>query len=327
MDSQNQVSTVRYLKGNRDFKFFKDPLEETQSMFNYDLERIARDAMTYTAQRRTAELPAELRLEVMKASVLYHRCTKELEDLSKVENVEAGAVHLFDGEHIKQSDRAIYDALKEAADQAFLGHSIFTVHMDPGRLGLDLTGDLPEALLARIHYIHVCACMLPPEEHDRGLISLAEAWDSVKVSLPNLKACVLTLEVHTCDSEWSPRNLATHVVSDDITRFSTKLLKKKNPNYELGTVFAYLFEEFAEKFPASKCLVRMMHAHYDSKTRISQYNYGPLVSVEGAEDVRLQTVSRGERMLEQTYKLARTSEVQKQDRSDVHLWLQSEQRT
>lgn len=86
-------------------------------MFPYDLKLISRDIMTWSAQRRMADLPAELQLQTMKAGVIQHSSMKKI---AKVKNWKDEASSLFDGEYIKHLARDAYDAIQQAAEEAFL---------------------------------------------------------------------------------------------------------------------------------------------------------------------------------------------------------------
>lgn len=227
-------------------------------------------------------------------------------------------MQLFDGEHIKQSDKAVYNILKEAADEAFLGNSIFKVSLDIFRASV-FTNNIPESLLARIRYLHVRAYLSSSEWQDEHLSFLTETWERVKACPWNLKACVLTLEVRTCENPscWlATRTFAVSTV-DQTTQFSAELLGKTNAGLDLGTILAAVFEDFADKLPASCCYVRIVQAHFDTTSAILTRSYGPLLAVQRAEHVGLDPISHGERMLDQAYRFARTSELRRQDRSGV----------
>lgn len=104
---------------------------------------------------------------------------------------------------------------------------------------------------------------------------------------------------------------------DQTTQFSAELLEKTNADLDLGTILAALFEYFADKLPASRCYVRILQAHFDTKSAILTRSYGPLLAVQRAEHVGLDPASHGETMLDQAYRFARTSELRRQDRSGV----------
>lgn len=135
----------------------------------------------------------------------------------------------------------------------------------------------------------------------------------------NLKACVLTIEVRTCKDPSFQSGTHAFAVStvDQTTQFSAELLKKTNAGLDLGTILAVAFEDFAEKLPALRCYVRIVNAHFDIQSAIVTRSYGPLLAVQRAEHVGLDPVSHGESMLDQAYRFARTSELRRQDCSDI----------
>ena len=85
--------------------------------------------MTESAQMRmtNASFPQELRLQVMKASVRYHSSTVNLspETHGKTNFLTNNAKSLFDTQH---TFGAVYDTLKELAEQALLETAIFKLH-------------------------------------------------------------------------------------------------------------------------------------------------------------------------------------------------------
>lgn len=300
-------------------------------MFPYDLQRIARDAMTYTAQRRTSKLPAELRMQIMQACVFYDTPTSE--SIISVTGLREMAAALFDGGHIQLSDRAVYDVLQESAEQAFLENVMFSFMLYTHHPRMDPIRNLPDSLLAQMRYIQIYLCVPPWKDVYKPKIKeLARAWNLAKRHFPSLKTCVLTLELRTTDlgSYLLKEDETAHILTDHDTQFSPELLRKNTHEDKLlGTTIADVLDGFAEKGLATKCFARIVHRQLDTteldtmdlytidgsiayKTRTrtrTRTAYGPLVSVRRAEGSGLQGGSLGARMLAQMYQLARTGEV------------------
>lgn len=283
-------------------------------MHNYDLRRIARDAMTYGAQRRTAKLPAELRLQIMQAGVIY-KYNPPRENIFSVANVGQKAEALFHGEHLRFSDSAVHDVLQGAAEQAYLDKILFTVVLMIDCPNQDLARSIPESLLAQVKHLHIRICV-PPSQDDYGpkIEELAKTWDLVKLRMSSLKACVLTLELRTVKKvpNGPEFNDAVHFIRDQDTRVSPELLTTNTlEGANVGTILADILDGFVEKYLATRCLARIAHTQLytgNSVTR-SATSYGPLELVRRSEKSGPHDPSEGTRMLAQMYQLVRTVKV------------------
>lgn len=228
--------------------------------------------MTYGAQRRTAKLPAELRLKIMQAGVFYQH-NPPREKIFSIRNVDLKAEALFDGEHMKFADRAVYDVLQEAAEQALLDNIMFNVVLLIGCPDQDLARSLPESLLAQVKHLHIRMCV-PPSQDDYGprIEELAKTWDLVKLRLPSLKACVLTLELHTMKktSQGTDLGRSVHLLRDHDTPFSPELLRTNAcEGARLGTVLADILDGFVEKRLATRCLARIAQTQFYARDNAS----------------------------------------------------------
>lgn len=277
-------------------------------MFNYDLKRLARDAMAYTAQRHVVKkLPSELQLQVMGASVLYHASVLSIGQASAVAKE---AACLFDGQYIKHLATDIHHTLQRIAEQAILNNVIFKAHLSISHPDVDLTHRLDRSLRRHIHYIEVTIVIHTSlnSDYEEVLDQIASTWFTLKTRLSNLKTCVLTLMIGSCKAQWlhQPMLDNRYVLSATDAAFPERFLKMRYTRSELlETILANLLGNFAEKAPARRCFARIMHQQRDMDDDTLQRYYGPLVPANRDEQQNdSRSVSTGARILTQAYRLA-----------------------
>ena len=153
--------------------------------------------MTKGAQLRMANttFPQELRLQVMKASVLYHLPTFIISSTthSTSDDFTDALASLFDRQ---QPDGALHDTLKDLAEQALFETAIFKVQKCLSQIKLSdmhSTAPLLNEAGDRVRYLELIAHVFPGVTCQATLEEATNAWKSLKDRLPKLKACVLTV--------------------------------------------------------------------------------------------------------------------------------------
>lgn len=273
--------------------------------------------MTATAQVRIAALPAELRLQILEAAMLHNRSIFDITNITQAEKVTEEAAHLFDGEQIKHLERAIYEVLEKSAEEAFFKNAIFKICLDINQPNLDFTCDLEAPFLEHINYMHIDIRISRSNNYTQAVYNLAETWTKIKTRLPKLKACVLTLQLRTCEEDYArPRDVegGMHALRHDNKPFPGRLLVIPDlPDLEykavttLQTTLARIFGDFAENMPAQRCFARILHEQYDRDSSLLRRHCGYLMPVR-RDDGRDESQSgeRGEKILFETYRCART---------------------
>jgi len=124
---RQQSTRAKTLTDRQDYKFH-EPLGQPGIRFEYDLKPIARDAMTRGAQlcMTNASFPQELRLQIMRASVVYHSSTFKVTSWTISDDYTSAVTSLFDTQH---TNGALHDMLMELGEQALFEAAIFRVHM------------------------------------------------------------------------------------------------------------------------------------------------------------------------------------------------------
>jgi hypothetical protein len=144
---------------------FRELLGKYGNQLGHDLKAMARDAMTKGAQLRMTDtsFPQELRLQVMKASVLYHSPTFNISSAtqSRTDDFIYAVRSLFDEQ---ETSGALIDTLRELAEQAFFETAIFKVQKCLSQIKLiDLhsTAPLLEEVGERVHHLELVAHIFP----------------------------------------------------------------------------------------------------------------------------------------------------------------------
>lgn len=289
-------------------------------MFNYDLERLAQDAMTYSAQRHVVKkLPSELQLQVMGASVLYHASVLSIGQASAVAKE---AACLFDGGYIKHLATDVHHTLQRIAEQAILNNVIFKTHLSISHPDIDPTHRLDRSLRRHIRYIQVTIVIHKSlnSDYEEVLAQIASTWSTLKTHLSNLKTCVLTLVIGSCKALSLHQTMFDnrYVLSAEGAAFPERFLKMRYTRSELlERILANLLGDFAQKAPAKRCLARILHQQEDLDAETLTHYYGPLVPANRVEKQSdSQSIPIGARILTQAYRLARTVDV-RETRSDM----------
>ena len=237
----------------QDYEFF-ELFGKPGTQFEYDHDHIAREAMTKSAQLRltNASFPQELRLQVMKASVLYHSSPLNIfhdtDSDATTKKITNAAKFLFDTRH---ASGALYNTLKELAEQAFFEAAIFRVHTCislHGSSECKIIARLHDEILERVQHLELTIRILPRLGWEATLENAASLWTSLRLISPKLKACVLTVVVQSLDHRFDPSITAAYYSSDDQSPFPEKMLDKGPLDGEcLSNTLMKLFAEFAEK--------------------------------------------------------------------------------
>lgn len=306
-------------------------------MFEYDLEHIAREAMTKDAQlRMTSEgFPQELRLQVMRASVMYHASTFSvdsgdtedeflLKELTtsfypqpKSDNITDAAASLFDTQH---TVGALHDTLKELAEQALFKATIFKVYKyffraRENKNAVDSIGCIAPLIQRsgkHVQHLELVTHLLPANSYQHTLMEAMDIWTLLKHQCPTLKACVFTLAIRTSSHRMnSDISRGVFSVDDCEAKFPAALLQRRGEqNQSLGSTIGKLFAEFAEEGPGARRFIRIQHLQCDHVPDIMRPQYGPLVTVHSAiSEAQTHGDPKGADLLAKAYRLERTGET------------------
>jgi hypothetical protein len=294
---------AKELTSRQDYEFF-ELFGNSETRFQYDLERIARDAMTKGAQQRmtNATFPQELRLQVMKASVLYHSPTFKISSSTQnnTGDFTDAVKSLFDTQH---AFGTLYETLWNLAEQVFFETAIFQVHikLSDGHI----TAPLLDEAGGRVQHLELIARVLPGVSCEATLKEAAKVWTSLRHHTPNLKACVFTVVFRSCADLYPD-----HYYTNNETPFPiTLLLDTHIPGECLGVTLTQLLAEFAEKGPGVRRFVRIRHLRCDVWRKTATSHCGPLIAVHSS---RLEADAPGNlggrSLLTEAYRLRRAAE-------------------
>jgi hypothetical protein len=278
--------------------------------------------------------PSELRLQVMKAGVLQSTSWWQVRRDHTVDYIWSAAFSSLLPPELWNPKRERFDTswldaetrrcLANIAKQAFLGTAIIKYQAgfrDPGWEGDIPSFKLPPLLAsvgARIHhldlFIRVRTNSFARPQNGYYTRMAIRCMDSLKLHFPNLKACVLTLDVHfrVCGPF-----LAMAMHGSPLAQFDERLLQMitASPHSEdrgiktLRDEITKLFEEFVAVGPGKRKFVRIrFRSILNDSLRGGQeaekhFTYGPLVR---AERVDGDGASLGARLLNAAYRLERT---------------------
>ena len=287
-------------------------------------------ARTNDVYRRFADpsLPPEVRLLVMKAGVLQHASCWRVGPRSTMDDLRQIAfsrllpawlwhsqVSPFDLSRLDHESRGI---LTDTAQQAFLGTTIFKLDAVCKQLEIlrELRFEVPPLFMnvgVHIRYLEMTICVHlvnidRPQNYNDAWAAIQDIkW--LKFHLPNLKTCVLTLEL----------DRPLEVDEPDVPAFDRRFLQApcipimRDPSHDFKTLndgFAKLFEVFANEGPGKSRFVRIrfrlephLVALLTGKRQTDDSSFGPLVKAEriGREDTSL-----GARLVDAAYRLERT---------------------
>lgn len=140
----------------------------------------------------------------------------------------------------------------------------------------------------------------PDLTYGTKLNDFKNAWEDLKLFLPNLKTCILTLHIFSLDEcswhEGTPGNF--HILEDNDAPFPEEFLTSPVPNQSDKTyslVLAEIIGDFAETNLATHKFARIVHNLVKDGTR--QVYYGPMVLVRRTEESGSHDASLGARLL------------------------------
>lgn len=247
----------------------------------------------------------------MKASVLYHSPTFNISSTtqSRTDDFMYAVRSLF-GE--QQKSGALYDTLRELAEQAFFETAMFKVQKCLSQIKLihlHSTAPLLEEAGERVHHLELIAHIFPALSCQATLKEATKVWRSLKHSCPNLKACVLTVVFRSYEPLYFLGGNANggYYACGDLTPFP-KELSREGPRLGefLGNTLVQLFARFAEQGPGVRRFVRLQHVQFDVFTDTVKPHYGPLLTIHSARsDADAHESLSGAIMLSRSYKLTR----------------------
>jgi hypothetical protein len=292
------------------------------------MEAHARLAMAKGALDRLADpdFPHELRLQVMKEGVsecttwLYIAHGTNLDDMRN-------AVYDFLVFPFWDYSRAKYAAVREAAEQAFLESVIFKVELSHSitlnsAIGNAALSPLLATIGARLHYLDLSTYIDGSRISHQDILEgtscrpITRCMDSLKRHFPNLKTCVLTLDLRS-------NALYYHSSSSPPAHFDqwpshNRIPRDPSDQSYLTAEVAELFEAFATRglgklqFIRIRCTrdkviwIRAQGASRGRHETVYEPSYcGPLVKVDRAyvTEVRSRDGSLGRELLERVYRL------------------------
>jgi len=301
-----------------------------------ELEKRLKAAIAKEAHERFASpsFPPELRLQVMKAAVLQNIPTWQAGRYTSLHSMRHAAFssllpsELWNSKKLRFNsswlDSKARGTLANTAKQALLETAIFKANATFMLTNEGPRFDVPpllEEVGARIHYldlsVRVDLMNLSIQRKTDEVSAATQRMTSLKRHFPNLKTCVLTLDVHFRVT--GANGLTGHGTAfPTIPMFDRQLLQstylpRPSHNFRtLGDDFAKLFEVFADEGPGKSRFVRIRSRSTPSpdylfggqiEEHLECFTYGPLVR---AERVEREDVSLGARLVDAAYRLERT---------------------
>jgi hypothetical protein len=305
---------------------------------NYDIVSFARSVMVSDVQKRFADpkFPPELRLQVMKAGIPYNTTSKlslsqSMKTIEGLRNEAHGLLLFPPREHSYQldpwADEETTNIIKSAAEQAFLETAIFKLGINHSlpisehRDWMSGLSSIPETIASRIHYLDLNTFVQghwsPLGQH----LFLDVDWcqktvtcmDILKLHFPNLKTCVLTLDLY-----FGARYEKVHQPFDQ-SFLQWAMGRDANlgcPDTSLPGEASSLMNAFVAKGPGKSQFVRIRdfpQGSYEARS----VHYGPLVRVDCEKMAAShEDGSFGTQLFESAYRLARTRE---QSAASMHM--------
>ena len=294
---------------------FQESLAKLGIQLGNDLNAMIRGVMVKSAQLRMTDpsFPQELRLRVMKHSVLYHSPTFNISSTTQSRTDDlVHAVHsLFDKQ---QTSGSLYDMLRELAEQALFETAIFKVQKCLSQIKLSAlhsSAPLLDEVGGRVQHLELIAHVFPALSCQATLKEATKVWRSLKHQLPNLKVCVLSTVFRSYEEfiYFGGNANGGYYVSRDQTPFPEELSREGSvPGEFLGNTLTKLFAEFMEKGPGVRRFVRIQQVQFDLFTDTVTPHYGPLVAVRSTRAGADAHESSGASMLSEAYRLVRSGE-------------------
>lgn len=300
---------------------------------NYDIVSFARSVMVSDVQKRFVDpsFPPELHLQVMKAGVPYNTTSKlslyrSMKSIEGLRNEAHGLLLFPPREHWYQldpwADEEISKIIRSTAEQAFLETAIFKLCINDSlpvlkhgdwMSGLSL---IPETIGSRIHYLDLTTIVQGHwSPYDQSFFlnvdwcrKTVTCMEILKLRFPNLKACVLTLDLCFASKDGTVRQPFDQSYLQWATgrganfdRFETSLLAEASS----------LMNAFVANGPGKSQFVRIRDFsgapyHVDKAESV---HYGPLVRVNCDKMAASpEKASFGTQLFEAAYRLARNCE-------------------
>jgi hypothetical protein len=306
-------------------------------------------ARAYDVHRHFASssFPPELRLLVMRAGVLQHAPCWHVGPKTTMDDLKEAAFSCLLPSSLwcPQVSRFVFDRLDDqmrsiltdTAQRAFLENTIFKIDAVDRKMGdilRELRFEVPPLLKDVGPFVHNLAMTIrvsvggsnKPQNCNHAWAAIQDIkW--LKFHLPNLKSCVLTLE------------LGLPMLTGDkpeVPAFDRRFLQTpcnpimRDPRHDFKTLsdgFARLFEVFADEGPGKSRFVRVRFCSdaHDFAVLLGWddtdvFSYGPLVRAEriGKDDASL-----GARLVEAAYRLVRADSplpLEEQPKHEPYWW-------
>lgn len=264
--------------------------------------------------------PQEMRILVAKTAVLSGSTWWYAHHERRASHLNLSPRYSFKGD--ENSAENAYNDVQDATEKAIFDIVIFKMdaHFSKnaaGRVEFVLPPSL-DKFKSRIRHldvaVHVDARRL--EGYQSGILDAVRCIDTLKARFPNLRACVLTLDIMTAIE---PAGLRTF--HGPFERFSPVLLQQVQCRetfsrvVTLETKAAQLFAAFAQEGPGKARFVRFrFFRELDviksgrNMNGLSDIDYGPLVSIwrKGKENKNARIMLTGAELLDAAYRYERT---------------------
>lgn len=173
------------------------------------------------------------------------------------------------------------------------------------------TAPLYGEIAERVQHLEFKVRIMPMLGWEATLKNAASLWTSLKLSSPNLKACVFTVVVRSIHHNPGSSFHIGFYNTNDHAPFPKEMLQGglSGDAECLGNTLTRLFAEFAEKGPGVRRFVRIQHLQCDLGKESATPHYGPLVAVHCARSgADAHESLSGASMLTAAYQFARTGE-------------------
>lgn len=300
---------------------------------NYDIVSFARSVMVSDVQKLfvSASFPPELRLQAMKAGVPRNTVCKlssfhSMKSVDGLRNEAHGLLLFPPRERWYQldvwADEETSNMIRSTAEQAFLETVMFKLGINDSLPTSDdddwmsSLSSIPEIIGTRIHYLNLNTTIQchwdAYEQHLHLDVAYCrrtiECMDVLKLRFPNLKACVLTLDL-SFSSIFGP-------VLHPFDRLSLERTTGMDADFEcfqtsLPAEASSLFDTFVANGPGKSQFVRIRQfpePSYDEHTD-GPIHYGPLVKVDCEKmAAKPDNGSFGTQLFRDAYRLARSGQ-------------------
>ena len=279
----------------------------------------------------SASFPPELRTQVMKAGVPYNTICKlsshhSMKSVEGLRNEAHGLLLFPPREHWYQldvwADEETSNIIRSTAEQAFFETAIFKLCINNSLRILedeDWTSGLssiPAIIGSSLHYLELNTVIgFHPAWCEQGL-ELYLTWcrkaathiEKFTLHFPNLKACVLTLDLDFSSTDEPPLQPFDQMALEWTTWTSESINFVQT---SLTAETSSLFGAFATKGPGKSRFIRIRcfpGAFYDGHTN-GTVHYGPLVKVDGETmAAEPEKGSLGTKLFRDAYRLARSGQ-------------------